>query len=514
MTPHAVSLADGDDLPYCSSPEGAFGSNGSNGSNRTTHKSHLRHYGDDEVHDLICVGFGPASLAIAVALHDALEGGQPTSKTDRPSVRFLERQRQFSWHAGMLLPGAKMQITFIKDLATLRNPRSEFTFLNYLYRKDRLVQFSNLGTFLPQRIEYEDYMKWCAGWFEDVVDYNQSVQSVSVSESDPTTGAVKVFKVTSLDQSSRKENVLKAKHVVIATGGKPSMPTCLPSSHPRILHSSQYATGVSDMFPPGKHPRSVAVLGAGQSAAEVFSNIPSRFPGAKSYLLIRGAALRPSDDSPFVNEIFDPDRVDDVYSQQPDVRAQEIARDKGTNYSVVRLELLEHIYDAMYSYRIQYSGEEQWPQRILNHRTLTGISDCEIEGKPAIQLHVHNRSGDYCARKQSGIETLTVDLVVVASGYQRDAHEWMLKDLRHLMPGGNTDSNRWTVRRDYGVKFADGTVHEDAGIWLQGCNEQTHGLSDSLLSILAKRGGEVVSSIFGHLENIATNGLTAAANGH
>jgi L-ornithine N5-oxygenase len=35
---------------------------------------------------------------------------------------------------------------------------------------------------------------------------------------------------------------------------------------------------------------------------------------------------------------------------------------------------------------------------------------------------------------------------------------------------------------------------------LQGCNEKTHGLSDSLLSILAVRGGEMVESIFGGSE--------------
>ncbi len=78
----------------------------------------------DAVQDLICVGFGPASLAIAVALHDALEAG---SLAPTPKVLFLEKQEHFAWHAGMLLPGAKMQISFMKDLATLRNPRSAFT---------------------------------------------------------------------------------------------------------------------------------------------------------------------------------------------------------------------------------------------------------------------------------------------------------------------------------------------------------------------------------------------------
>ena len=121
--------------------------------------SHLQRYPDNEVQDLVCVGFGPASLAIAVALHDALDKGELALGTSTPKVRFLERQQQFAWHAGMLLPGAKMQITFIKDMATLRNPRSEFTFLNYLHENNRLVSFTNLGTFLPHRIEYEDYMR-------------------------------------------------------------------------------------------------------------------------------------------------------------------------------------------------------------------------------------------------------------------------------------------------------------------------------------------------------------------
>lgn len=253
---------------------------------------------DDDLHDLICVGFGPASLAIAVALHDALEAGQVFPSLRQPKVRFLERQEKFAWHAGMLLPGTKMQITFIKDLATLRNPRSRFTFLNYLHDQDRLVQFTNLGTFLPQRIEYEDYMRWCASHFEDVVDYDQSVESVDVDHRNPKTGVVDAFRVTSIDQQNGQRATRRARNVVIAVGGKPSIPKCLQPGHSRVIHSSQYATTIERIFPQGTSPRSVAVIGAGQSAAEVFHNIPTRFPGAKSYLLIRGSALRPSDDSP------------------------------------------------------------------------------------------------------------------------------------------------------------------------------------------------------------------------
>lgn len=258
----------------------------------------LQRFEDDEIQDLICVGFGPASLAIAIALHDALENGNPSLTTCTPKLRVLERQQRFAWHAGMLLPGTKMQITFIKDLATLRNPRSEFTFLNYLHRNNRLAAFTNLGTFLPQRVEYEDYMRWCADHFDEVVDYEQDVQSVDVGRVNEKSGAVEYFQIQSRDGNTGKIVRRRAKNVIIAVGGKPNIPKCLDCDHPRVIHSSQYATKIPNMFTPSQQPKTIAVIGAGQSAAEVFHNIPTRFPGSKSYLLIKGSALRPSDDSP------------------------------------------------------------------------------------------------------------------------------------------------------------------------------------------------------------------------
>jgi L-ornithine N5-oxygenase len=272
--------------------------NGNHGNGGSKGRSFLERFDDNEIHDLICVGFGPASLAIAVALNDEIENHNPAVTASPPKVRFMERQEKFRWHAGMLLPGTKMQITFIKDLATLRNPRSQFTFLNYLHCNNRLVQFTNLGTFLPQRIEYEDYMRWCANHFDNVVDYRYDVHAVDVGRANPKTGAVEYFQIKATDRTFGVPILRRAKNVVIAVGGRPNIPKCLNTNHPRVIHSSQYATTISQIFLAGTAPRTFAVIGAGQSAAEVFHNIPSLFPGSKSYLLIKGSALRPSDDSP------------------------------------------------------------------------------------------------------------------------------------------------------------------------------------------------------------------------
>ncbi|CZS89113.1 related to L-ornithine N5-hydroxylase [Rhynchosporium agropyri] len=434
-----------------------------------------------EVLDLICVGFGPASLAIAIALHDA-------AITPSPKALFLEKQAGFAWHAGMQLPGAKMQISFLKDLATPRNPRSKFTFLNYLFDQGRLNQFINLGTFLPSRLEYEDYLRWCAAHFEreGKVAYGMAVESVVVAEKN------KLGRVTSWDVIARSESgdlvTRRARHVVVAVGGRPVIPQNMRGIK-HVAHSSQYGHTVGRIQEreEGRKLR-FAVVGGGQSAAEIFNDLWTRFPGASVRLIIKGANLRPSDDSPFVNEIFDPDRVDGIYSQPDDERTAALTLDRGTNYGVVRLTLLEHIYEKIYMQRLTHSSSSPYPAQIISNRAVLSAlqtSNSSVILKLADSIESKRIPGEE--------EDLEVDYVFTATGYTRNAHEEMLSEVKDLLPGGG----EWHVGRDYRVKFQEGAVDESAGVWLQGCNEKTHGLSDTLLSILSVRGGELVESVFG-----------------
>jgi len=52
--------------------------------------------------------------------------------------------------------------SFMKDLATLRNPRSRYTFMSYLHSQGRLISFINRGSTIPTRKEYSDYLSWAA----------------------------------------------------------------------------------------------------------------------------------------------------------------------------------------------------------------------------------------------------------------------------------------------------------------------------------------------------------------
>lgn len=272
-----------------------------------------------EPYDLICVGFGPASLAIAVALHDALSC--TASALPAPRVLYLERQTTFKWHGGMLLPDARMQISFLKDLATLRNPLSRFTFLNYLHEVGRLVQFVNLSTFLPLREEYSDYMTWCARHFESDVQYGRETTSIDPVYSTPASFSsgrggervenkekVQMWNVTSRDINTGETSTLAAKHVVIAVGGKPKIPDALTddSADSAIVHSSSYRTIVPKMLAAhesaegrkGMRRRRIAVVGGGQSAAEIFNDLTIRYHDVEVRMYTGDSALRPSDDSP------------------------------------------------------------------------------------------------------------------------------------------------------------------------------------------------------------------------
>lgn len=178
-----------------------------------------------------------------------------------------------------------------------------------------------------------------------------------------------------------------------------------------------------------------------------------------------------------VNEVFDPDRIDPFFAKPAATRAHIISSNRTTNYGVVRLELLEHIYQTLYMQRIRSPNEEEWQHKILTHRTVLAVDSDLDDG---LRLHIsqddYNSKGVINGHPEVS-EILDFDAVIVATGYLRDSHEWLLKPARHLLPGGDEEGKKWEVTRDYKVKFEPGTVSDDAGVFLQGSCESTHGVS-------------------------------------
>jgi L-ornithine N5-monooxygenase len=442
----------------------------------------------EQAYDVIVAGFGPAALAIAIALRDIVDeskDGFIGGLKREPNIAYLERQSSFEWHPGMLIEGAKMQISFIKDMATLRNPRSNFTFLNYLHQKKRIVQFANLSTFLPTRTEFNDYLQWCAGHFEKDVFYSEDVLRITPDiQNDVSEKSIDHFLVHSRDRISNVEHIRRTRHVIIATGGKPEIPRPLLLDHPRVIHSSQYLKLVHTLLPDISSGYKIAVIGSGQSAAEIFDDLHALYPNCHTNIIFREDALRPSDDSPFVNEVFDPDRISEFFEAPAHNRKMDNAKHRSTNYGVVRIELLEKIYEKMYIERVHHgNNEEMWQHRVFPRTTIASASAHDNKVLLVMETKDIKGSRTFIERRY--------DLVIAATGYKHDGHMDLLRPMIEQSQLGN-----WSVGKDYKLNIPSLPLSQDTGIWVQGCNEETHGLSDTLLSALAVRAGQVVANIF------------------
>lgn len=428
----------------------------------------------EHIHDLIGVGFGPSNLALAVRL--AENGSAPAAHC------FIEQQREFGWHRGMLLDDSRMQISFLKDLVTLRDPKSRFTFVNYLFERGRLQDFVNLKNFYPTRIEFHDYLRWVARAFDDQVHYGESVTKIEPVADAKDPRGVTYLRVHSRDAQGKERHRL-TRALSVGMGGVPQIPAAFAAlGDAAVIHSSSYLTSIDDLVGDGKREiarrKRVAVVGSGQSAAEVFVDLTRRFPHVDATLLMRAPALKPADDSPFVNEIFNPSFTDLIYSQPKDARRSLLDTFRDTNYSVVDRPLIEQIYELLYVQNVCGASRH----RLLNNCAIESVRDVQAADGKEIEMRVRDRmDGDAAVER--------FDAVVLATGYRRDAHYTLLDPLSEAL---GQPVEQCEVARDYLLATP---AHFQPRIYLQGCCEDSHGLSDTLLSVLARRADEIAGSL-------------------
>ncbi len=419
------------------------------------------------VYDIVGIGFGPANLALAIAVEEHNAGAQPE---ERVAAAFIERQPGFSWHRGMLIGGATMQISFLKDLATMRNPTSGFGFVPYLHSQGRLVDFINHKNFFPTREEFHDYLSWAAGNLSHVVRYGyEAVEIRPVPHHDSTPLADILCRPA---DGGAQPRTYRTRNVVLALGLCPTVPPGVELSD-RVWHSSELLHRVNRL--PNGDPSRFVVVGAGQSAAECTDYLHRTYPEAEVCAVITRYGYSPADDSPYANRIFDPQAVDEFFHAKDDVKAQLMAYHRNTNYAVVDLDLIEDLYRREYQEKVR--GERRL--RVINTSRVIDVSD----GPDCAQVRVHHLMDDSTTR-------LDADAVVFATGYvPTDVHP-ILGDLGlHCQrdPRGNP-----VMERDYRIRTSD---EVGCGIYLQGGTEHSHGITSSLLSNVAVRAGEILTSV-------------------
>ncbi|GAA4818566.1 lysine N(6)-hydroxylase/L-ornithine N(5)-oxygenase family protein [Streptomyces ziwulingensis] len=422
---------------------------------------------DPGSYDVVGIGFGPANLALAIALEE---------RQDALTARFFERKAALGWHRDMLVPSAKMQVSFLKDLVTFRNPASRFSFVSYLHAKNRLARFANKHDFFPTRMEFHDYLEWAETQFRDRVVYSADVLGLRLPERAEPGGPVDRLRVdVRRNGPDGPVSTEYARNVVISTGLVPRMPLAIERDR-SVWHSSEFLSRFNGRDRASL--RRVAVVGAGQSAAELTRFLYDELPDSTVYALMPSYGYAIADNTPFANEVFDPAAVDDYHAGSRRAKEATWRYHSNTNYSVVDDEVLASLYARAYDDEVS----ERHRLRFLRLSRATGVK--QVADTAVVTYHSleTERSAD-----------LTVDAVVFATGYEAMSPERILGEaepycLRH--PDGSL-----LVGRDYRLVTSP---ELRCGIYLQGGTEHTHGLASSLLSNLAMRGGDIAESLVEH----------------
>jgi L-ornithine N5-oxygenase len=418
-----------------------------------------QHVTDEEM-EVLAIGAGPSNLALAVAIEELGPPGLAGS------TLVLEQYGDIRWQRNLMLPWARSQVSFVKDLVTLRNPRSRFSFLNFLHDRGRLDEFVNLATFNPYRKELSDYLQWVAWNLQDVrVRYNARCASVTPRHADD--GTIEGWTATLADGDR-----VQCRDLVVAIGRDPHVPEVfrgLPRE--RVIHSTEYGPRIARIAATADRPLRAVVIGGAQSAAEMFMALHDDLPRGELTMVVRSIGLQNYQTSKFVNELFFPSFVDGFYDSPSETRRELLTEVRQTNYAGLAAPFLDEMYFMLYRQKL-------FGARASSVRAMTEVIGArEDDGEIILDLR---------DRKSGKIEPMPCDLVLLGTGYEPRMPA-LIRDL-----AANANLGDITVSRRYQVDLGEGA---HGGLYLQGVNEQTHGIADSLLSVLALRSQEIVADL-------------------
>ncbi|WP_219469019.1 lysine N(6)-hydroxylase/L-ornithine N(5)-oxygenase family protein [Nonomuraea rhizosphaerae] len=401
--------------------------------------------------DFIGVGVGPANLSLAALSHPV------------PWLRgvFMERREQFQWHPGLMLPRAQLQVSYLKDLVTLVDPTSRYSFLNYLATQRRLYRFLVASRDGCSRQEYETYCRWVAAELR-TIRWGCQVEGVQLH-------GPAAFEVRTVNGGR-----FRSRTVVVGTGRTPAMPDFARRLRgSRVLHSADLLT-----VNPRVRAKDVLVVGAGQSAAETFLHLScddSQLPKSLTWLS-SGPGFQPLDDSPFTNEWFNPSYVGYFHRLSP-ARREGLLREQRLASNGISQSLLQAIYRRLYDLDVQ--DGERMRHRLLTSRRLLGLE--ERNGR--VLASVHDLDLDRT-------EVLRCDVVICATGYTSDFPAY-LEPIRGRF---SFTGRGFDVREDYSVRW---DAPAGLQLFVQNAAEHTHGVADPNLSLLSWRSARILNALAG-----------------
>ncbi len=430
-----------------------------------------------KIYDIVGVGFGPANLALAIALEEMGYQG---------SVRFVEKCASTAWHPGLMLSGSDIQNHPVRALVSLRNPRSRYSFINYLHEANRPLEFLNLPLHFPLRKDYARYVAWVAEHFRHLVDFQRPVTALDLYEQD----GQPLWRT-----ETAGGEVYWSRSLVVGTGRTPRVPE-LYQSHigPRVFHATQYLPRLAALNSAESAPRRIGVLGASQTAVELMLDLADRFPDSEIVCICRSYGFRLKDTSPFSERAFLPEFVD--YYYEVGHRAQNALNDQlsPTNYSSADQDVIEKLYAKMYEERID--GRDRI--KLINNTDVRAIATTDSDVSLELEeVHLGTRS------------ELDLDVLIMATGFRNFGTEAGAEPYPRLLESFVSQlkfhpEGYIHLARDYALEPSTGRSKHLPPIYLNGLCERSHGLGDAgSFSLLSLRSDTIAKSLISRLEALS-----------
>ncbi len=406
-------------------------------------------------YDVLGIGLGPFNLGLAALL----------APTDSEAV-FLEQRPDFEWHGGMLIEDATLEVPFMADLVTLADPTSEYSYLNYLRRHDRLYEFYFYETFQVPRREYDDYCHWVANDLDNT-QFSRRVTEVQYDES------AELFHVTARDPESGEQVEYRAEDIVVGVGSVPFVPESL-RGHPEadVFHSASYL----DQRDRCLDAESITVVGSGQSAAEIFLDLLRHQPDADFRLdwLTRSEGFFPMEYSKLGLQHFTPEYTQYFHDLDQETK-DDLLPEQGLLYKGIDENTSEEIYDLLYERSVGRNDPN------VGMLATTAVEDIEQVGDSYRLTCQQWQAGERFAHES--------EVVILGTGYHRPTPPFLagIEERIDRDPKG-----RLRVASDFEVEF-----DAPGRIFVQNAGMHAHGVGTPDLGLGCYRNAQIIESLVG-----------------
>lgn len=419
---------------------------------------------DDTVYDLVGVGIGPFNLALA-----ALAEPVPGLRT-----LFLDENPGFSWHPGMMVEGATVQVPYLADLVTLVDPTSRHSYLAHLRDTGRLFEFYFGGRSHVPRREYEAYCRSVAGRLPSC-RFDARVRTVQHATLPTGEDGFAVF-WCGTDGATR--TALTA-NLVLGIGTEPVAPAGLAAlcrdAGPLVSHSAHYLDRLEWI----QAAADVTVLGSGQSGAEIVLDLLRHWhrPGRRLRWLTRSATFEPIEYSKLGSEHFTPDYADHFHRLAESERAALLAGQ-------------DRVHKAVSAGTLAAIRDELDARSFEHGITATGVT--LMPNVEAVNGYCVGESVAVVLRHRDTGEPMTVqtERLVLATGYAPRKPDCLAPIDAYVERDAQ---GRFVVDRDHRVVLT-GTR---AGLFVQNVEMHTHGIGASDLGLGAFRAATIINAVTG-----------------